>query len=211
MSFPFIWLKALQIMNNPTSWWFQLIWKILVKMDHFPKWEWKWQIFETTNQSQIPQPITSFISSHPLAPLRRLQRRCCRCWWCRCHRWCPWWRMIHSWGRGSCWLLFVRLEPKMTLVLIGPETFFPGWNKENEDSHSSMIFLSIADVECLKPSEWKWIHECISKCRCNMFVKEEQGPMASIFHRYGFFSRKYPGTRKLPTQPTVWSDFTWIH
>ena len=31
--------------------------------------------------------------------------------------------------------VFVGLEPKMTLVLIGPETLVVGWNKENEDSH----------------------------------------------------------------------------
>ena len=32
-----------------TSWWFQPIWKILVRLDHFPKQGWKYKIFETTN------------------------------------------------------------------------------------------------------------------------------------------------------------------
>ena len=32
------------------SWWFQPIWKILVNLDHFPKWGWEKKIFETTTQ-----------------------------------------------------------------------------------------------------------------------------------------------------------------
>ena len=36
-----------------SSWWFQPIWKILVKLDHFPKQGWKYKIFETTNQILI--------------------------------------------------------------------------------------------------------------------------------------------------------------
>ena len=101
----------------------------------FPQIGVKWQIFETTNQSQIPQPITSFISSDPAAPLRRLQRRCSCCWWCRCHRWCPWWRMIHSWGRGSCWFCLCAWNPKWLSFWLDQRRFFLGWNKENEDSH----------------------------------------------------------------------------
>ena len=31
-----------------TSWWFQPIWKILVKLDHFPRWGWEWKMFQTT-------------------------------------------------------------------------------------------------------------------------------------------------------------------
>ena len=40
------------ILDTPTlsSWWFQPIWKILVKLDHFPKWGWTQKIFETTTQ-----------------------------------------------------------------------------------------------------------------------------------------------------------------
>ena len=33
-----------------SSWWFQPIWKALVKLDHFPKKGWKQKIFETTTQ-----------------------------------------------------------------------------------------------------------------------------------------------------------------
>ena len=31
-----------------TGWWFQPIWKILVKLEIFPKYKWKQTIFETT-------------------------------------------------------------------------------------------------------------------------------------------------------------------
>ena len=37
---------------NP-SWWFQPIWNILVKMDHFPRQGWKYIFFETTTQKPI--------------------------------------------------------------------------------------------------------------------------------------------------------------
>ena len=34
-----------------SSWWFQPLCKILVKLDHFPRQGWKWKIFETTTQT----------------------------------------------------------------------------------------------------------------------------------------------------------------
>ena len=39
--------------HSPMCWWFEPIWKILVKLDHFPKWGWKQKMFELPPPSSL--------------------------------------------------------------------------------------------------------------------------------------------------------------
>ena len=57
-----------EISMKITGWWLNQPWKILVKMRIFPKWGWKWNIFETsaqkTNKSSSKlRPMTSLFAA----------------------------------------------------------------------------------------------------------------------------------------------------
>ena len=61
ISFLFLRLTT-RLLDTPTlsSWWFQPISKIFVKLDHFPKWGWTQKIFETTTQLFFLTAIFAF-------------------------------------------------------------------------------------------------------------------------------------------------------
>ena len=51
--------------QHNTSWWFQPIWKIWVKLDHFPRWGWKWIMSQTTTLNTTTQHTTPTTTNLP--------------------------------------------------------------------------------------------------------------------------------------------------